>query len=57
MLELVRIPFTEILLPRVQGFDCGEEIWQTEISDWIKAPREGNGAINQQFPEVQLKAT
>jgi len=46
MLELVRIPFTEVLLPKVQGFDSGDEIWQTEVSDWIKAPREGNGAIN-----------
>lgn len=33
---LVRLPFAEELLPRVQHFDCGTEIWQTEVSDWIK---------------------
>jgi hypothetical protein len=36
--QLVRIPFPEALLPKVQGFDCGQEPWEKEVSDWIKAP-------------------
>jgi hypothetical protein len=31
--DLVRIPFTEALLPKVQSFDCGDEPWEREIAD------------------------
>jgi len=44
--ELVRIRFSEDLLPKVQAFDCGAELWQTEVSDWIKKPRGSEGALN-----------
>ena len=43
---LVRIPFAEALVPKVQAFDCGPEIWQTEVSSWIKHPRGTDGALN-----------
>jgi ribosomal protein S18 acetylase RimI-like enzyme len=43
---LVRIPFTEDLLPKVQAFDCGQEPWELEVSNWIKAPRGGGGAVD-----------
>src|SRR5947209_1809151 len=44
--SLTRIPFTEGLLAKVQGFQCGDEAWEREVSDWIKAPRGGGGAID-----------
>lgn len=47
MTGLVRIPFTEDLLPKVQAFDCGSEIWQTEVSDWIKQPLGKPGALTE----------
>jgi ribosomal protein S18 acetylase RimI-like enzyme len=43
---LTRIDFAENLLPKVQGFDCGAEPWQQEVSDWIKAPRGTGGAVD-----------
>jgi ribosomal protein S18 acetylase RimI-like enzyme len=45
--NLLRIPFTEDLLAKVQGFDCGEEPWQREVSDWIKAPLGSGGALDE----------
>jgi ribosomal protein S18 acetylase RimI-like enzyme len=45
--ELRKIPFTEELLPRVQPFACGDEPWQREVSDWIKAPRGAAGAVDE----------
>jgi hypothetical protein len=45
--SLTRIPFSEALLPRVQGFACGEESWQWEVSAWIKAPRGSAGALDE----------
>jgi ribosomal protein S18 acetylase RimI-like enzyme len=45
--NLIRIPFTEDLLPKVQAFDCGDEPWEREVSDWIKAPRGGGGALDE----------
>jgi len=46
MTALVRIPFEETLLPKVQSFECGAEIWQAEVADWIKKPRGAGGAID-----------
>jgi GNAT superfamily N-acetyltransferase len=43
---LTRIPFTEELLPKVQGFNCGDDAWEREVSDWIKAARGGGGGID-----------
>ncbi len=31
-----KIPFTADLLGHVQTFDCGNEVYQIEVSDWIK---------------------
>jgi ribosomal protein S18 acetylase RimI-like enzyme len=45
--SLTRIPFAEDLLSRVQGFECGDEPWQREVSDWIKAPRGTGGAVDE----------
>jgi GNAT superfamily N-acetyltransferase len=47
MPDLKRIPFSEVLLPKVRGFDCGSEIWQTEVSGWIKKPRGAGGALDE----------
>ena len=33
---LQKIRFTSALLPKVQQFDCGDEPWEREVSDWIK---------------------
>lgn len=44
--NLIRIPFAEALLQKVQGFDCGNEPWEKEVSNWIKAPRGADGAID-----------
>jgi ribosomal protein S18 acetylase RimI-like enzyme len=44
--DLVRIAFTEELLPKVQSFDCGNEPRELEVSDWIKAPRGAGGAVD-----------
>lgn len=46
MTMLQRIRFTPAELPKVQQFDCGNEIWQLEISNWIKAPFGGDGAAD-----------
>jgi hypothetical protein len=32
--NLSRIEFTDELLAKVQAFECGEEPWQGEVSDW-----------------------
>jgi ribosomal protein S18 acetylase RimI-like enzyme len=45
--ELKKIPFAEDLLPKVQAFACGDEPWQREVSDWIKAPRGASGAVDE----------
>jgi ribosomal protein S18 acetylase RimI-like enzyme len=45
--NLVRIPFTEELLPKVQAFNCGDQPWEREVSEWIKAPRGAGGAIDE----------
>src|SRR5262249_8164208 len=45
--DLTRIPFTEESLPKVQGFDCGDEPWEREVSDWIKAPLGEGGALDE----------
>jgi len=56
---LTRIPFTPDLLPKVQGFACGDKPYEREVSDWIKAPRGGRGAIDEleQGNEVWLYLT
>ncbi len=33
---LKKSPFTMDDLPIVQGFDCGDDPWQVEISEWIQ---------------------
>jgi GNAT superfamily N-acetyltransferase len=43
---LIRVPFTEELLPKVQSFACGDDSWEREASDWIKAPRGSGGGID-----------
>jgi ribosomal protein S18 acetylase RimI-like enzyme len=45
--NLTRIPFTEELLPKVPGVDCGDEPWEREVSDWIKAPHGAGGALDE----------
>lgn len=45
--DLSRIPFTEELSPKVQAFHCGDEPWQREVSDWIKAGRGAGGAVDE----------
>jgi hypothetical protein len=41
------VPFSAALLPDVQGFDCGTDPWETEVSDWIKEPSlERYGALS-----------
>lgn len=37
-MAIEKIAFTANHLELVQGFDCGDEPWQTEVSDWIKGP-------------------
>jgi ribosomal protein S18 acetylase RimI-like enzyme len=44
--QLVRIAFTEAVLSKVQAFQCGQEPWETEVSDWIKGPRGAGGAVD-----------
>jgi len=46
--QLVREDFTEdqLALPEVQQFDCGAEIWEKEVSDWLKMPLGQDGAIS-----------
>jgi ribosomal protein S18 acetylase RimI-like enzyme len=58
-LQLVRIPFTEVLLPKVQDFDCGQEPWEIEVSVWLKAPRGAGGAVDdlENGNQVWLNAT
>ena len=42
---LVKIPFTQELLPDVQGFHCGSQEWETPLAKWITAnPSEGRGS-------------
>jgi GNAT superfamily N-acetyltransferase len=57
--QLVRIPFTEALLSKVQGFDCGQEAWEIEVSAWLKAQRGAGGAVDdvENGNEVWLYAT
>lgn len=45
--ELKKVPFTTELLPKVQQVDCGDEVWEREVSDWIKAPPGCEGALNE----------
>ncbi len=40
------LPFAPDLLARVQPFDCGDEPWEREVSDWIKRPPGQDGAID-----------
>lgn len=43
-----KIEFTEahLSLPKVLAFDCGDEEWEREVSDWLKAPKGQNGAVD-----------
>ena len=45
--ELKTVPFTAELLPKVQSFDCGDEVWEREVSDWIKHPLGTGGALDE----------
>ncbi|OAI45626.1 hypothetical protein AYO44_12615 [Planctomycetaceae bacterium SCGC AG-212-F19] len=43
---LRKIPFTDELLPAVQGFFCGNEDWERPLAEWITAgPQVKNGAL------------
>lgn len=55
---LTKIPFTEQLLPKVQNFECGDELWQREVSNWIKAASGTGGAVDalQQGTQIWLYA-
>ncbi len=56
--DLRKLAFTRELLPVVQDFECGEEEWETEVSDWIKAPQEGAAdAVEQGICAVWLYRT
>jgi hypothetical protein len=37
---LVKHPFTPDDWPDVQDFDCGDEPYEREVSDWLKGPAE-----------------
>src|SRR5262249_13421036 len=41
------ILFTEAMLDRVAGFDCGDTEAALEVSNWIKAPRGAGGALDE----------
>jgi ribosomal protein S18 acetylase RimI-like enzyme len=36
--SLQKTVFTEQLLPKVKDFNCGNDQWELEVSNWIKAP-------------------
>ena len=36
--ELDKEPFTEAHWGEVQAFDCGDEVYELEVSDWLKGP-------------------
>ena len=38
---LRKIPFTDELLPAVQGFFCGNEAWERPLAEWIKDIQKG----------------
>lgn len=42
---LVKEAFTHDDLPEVQSFDCGEEPFAREVSNWLKGPLEADSAI------------
>ena len=33
----------------VQGFGCGDEAWEREITEWLKAPLGSGGAVDETF--------
>lgn len=37
-MAIEKVAFTAEHLGLVQGFDCGDEPWQTEVSGWIQGP-------------------
>jgi GNAT superfamily N-acetyltransferase len=45
---LGKVEFTEahLALPKVQAFDCGDEEWEREVANWLKAPKGQNGAVD-----------
>ncbi len=46
--QLRHVAFTPDMLSRasVQAFGCGPEEWETEITDWLKAPPGAGGAAD-----------
>lgn len=44
---LTKTPFTEadLSLPEIQSFHCGEERWDKEVAEWIKAPAGENSVV------------
>jgi hypothetical protein len=40
------VSFSESLLSEVANFDCGAESYETEVADWIRAPRGKGGALD-----------
>jgi GNAT superfamily N-acetyltransferase len=51
---LTKRPFTNNDLPLVQSFGCGEEPWEKEVSEWIKAPAGGGGGLDALEQEVKV---
>ena len=43
--DLTRENFTAEQWDKVQQFDCGEEPYQREVSDWLKRPLSEDGAL------------
>lgn len=41
--NLQKVPFTQELLPLVQDFECGDQVYEVEVSDWIK--NKGPGCV------------
>lgn len=46
MSDLTRTPFTADALPAVTGFDCGDAVWERQVSDWIRAGVGSGGAAD-----------
>jgi hypothetical protein len=50
--------FSRASLPLVQSFECGNEGWATEVSDWLKADHDGAAdAVEQDICSVWLYYT
>ena len=50
---LQKIAFTEELLGNRQllAFDCGSEVWEAEVAEWLKLPKGRGGAVDASLQE------